>query len=81
MNNIERYENPELIKKLKSDILKYQNSLIKKVKTSGICENLGQTEVNKLKDKYSNWAGYMDMNQRLWLIRDFSDWCMNYTGN
>ena len=77
----EKYINPKVIQFLKKSIKIYQDRLIKKAKESGIYENFGQKEVSALKDKFSNYDGYMDMNQRQAIIQEFDNWCMNYTGN
>ena len=77
----EKYINPKVIQFLKKSIKIYQDRLIKKAQESGIYENFGQKEVGALKDKFSNYDGYMDMNQRQAIIQEFDNWCMNYTDN
>jgi len=64
--------------KVEALINKYKKQLIRKSKKTGIYENFGQTEVNILEDKYDE-DKYS--NNGVWnKIRDFDNWCMNYTG-
>ena len=48
-------------------IAKVKKSLIAKAKKSGLTENFGQKEIQKLEDKFG------DSKE----LSDFSDWCMN----
>jgi hypothetical protein len=80
MNNNERYSNPEAIKKLKKSIENLRKKLIAKVARKGIYENFGVKEVRELKDKFSDYSDYIDMNQRQEIIQEFSNWCGWYNG-
>ena len=59
----------------------YKKKLIAKVEKSGIYENFGEDEIRKLEDKFIDSSDYSSKmcNMRS-LIRDFSDWAMNYKG-
>jgi AICAR transformylase/IMP cyclohydrolase PurH len=80
MNNNSRWIDEKTIKKLQKEIENKRKKLIQFVKDNGIYENFGQKEVMQLKDKYSDYINYMDMNQKQALIHEFDQWCMSYCG-
>lgn len=59
---------------IEKDIESIKTSLEKKVKAKGSIENLGQKEISKLQDKYS------EDKEALKKIAEFDKWCMNYEG-
>jgi len=66
------------MKKLIKQIKDYKERLIRKAKRSGLWENFGQEEVGILENLYYE---YKYKNDGIWnLIREFDNWCMNYTG-
>ena len=70
-------------KKVKRAILKEQEKLKAKVKRKGIYENFGQTEVRKLRDKFSyiTLNHYNDEERKVREHIDaFTDWCLWYNG-
>lgn len=57
--------------------------LKKKLRSKLICENFGEKEISQL-DLYIGplWDYSYKMRQQIIPIQsEFSDWCMNYTGN
>ena len=59
----------------------YKKKLIAKVEKRGIYENFGEDEIRKLEDKFIDSSDYSSkMRNMRNLIRDFSDWAMNYKG-
>jgi hypothetical protein len=68
---------------LKTAISKTKRKLINKWNRYGPYENFGQKEVRDLEDKYNYLGlcwGTPEERRLAQLIRDFDDWCMNYTG-
>jgi hypothetical protein len=62
------------MKKCIKDIAKHKMSLILRAKRHGMYEDFGAKEMNKIRHKYDvieNWK----------YIREFEDWCMNYSPN
>jgi hypothetical protein len=51
--------------------------LVKQYQEKGICENFGDKEVRKLRDKYGTDYTFRRTTQP---INDFAEWCMNFTG-
>ena len=65
---------------LQKAIIKEQDKLINKVRTKGLYENFGQSEVSKLEDRFINSSSYTDeMNMNRLLIESFNQWCLNYS--
>jgi len=61
-------------KKCIKDIEKSKMNLILRAKRNGMYENFGDKEMDKIRCKYNvieNWK----------YIKDFEDWCMNYSPN
>ncbi len=64
--------------KIDKGIKDYKEQLIRRVKKIGIWENFGQTEVSILE---SNYSDHQYLNDGVWeKIRDFDNWCMDFTG-
>lgn len=64
---------------LSNAITKAKQKLVRQAKENGLWENFGQTEVNKLKDKYIDISKYTDdMNAARAKIAKFNEWCMNF---
>ena len=56
----------------------YKKYLIRKATKNGMYENFGQKEVSILENTYRD---YQYKNDGVWdKIREFDNWCMNYTG-
>jgi hypothetical protein len=64
------------------DIESIKLKLKQQWKNKGGYENYGQKEVRALEDKYSNAKWSQDENDEAIMkaIRQFDEWCMNYTG-
>lgn len=60
---------------LEQDIAKKKKELKRQAAELGIWEDFGQGEVRKLKEKYSKFDPKVSKR-----IREFSNWCANYTG-
>ena len=68
-------------KKIDTAIKRAEEMLIKIAKENGIYENFGQKEVREIKDKFINISKYStEMNMSRDKLKNFNDWCMNYTG-
>ena len=66
------------IKAVEKTIQCYKDRLVRKVNRSGLWENFGQEEVNVLRDEYLD---HQYLNDGVWnKIREFDNWCQNYTG-
>lgn len=66
--------------KLQIAIERTRQSLLKKVKRTGLYENFGQKEVRQLEDKYINSSDYSsEMNLIRITLQNFDNWCANYT--
>ena len=59
-------------------IRKYKKQIISKAKKTGVWENFGQTEVSVIEHFYED---HQYKNDGVWdKVRDFDNWCENYTG-
>jgi hypothetical protein len=68
-------------KKIDTAISRAKEALTKKAKKNGIYENFGQKEVREIKDKFIDISDYSpDMNMNRDKLKNFDNWCMNYTG-
>lgn len=57
----------------------FKKTMIDKVKQKGICENFGQTEIRKLRDKYKyNPYGTEKERQVARQIDNIDEWVMNF---
>jgi len=74
------------IKELKAsgvsaDVSRIKRNLINKAKKRGIYENFGQVEINRLRDKYSDYRYGSEEQRKQWAnIEALDEWAMNYTG-
>lgn len=81
MKNIDKVFN--LAKsELKRDIKKYKNALTKKAQKSGLYENFGRTEIDKLKNKYLTYENtngdYQNEMELKDMIKEFENWAMYF---
>ena len=61
------------------EINKEKKKLIAKAKKSGLYENFGQKEVDKLRKKYIDISSYTDeMNYNRKLLTGFDCWCQGF---
>lgn len=81
---ISKSNNTSVKASIDSDIAKYKKSLESKAAKSGIYENFGSDEIQKLRDKYSELSDdttdYATAEYNRRAISSFEDWCMNYVG-
>ena len=55
--------------------------LINEARSTGICENFGQNEVMKIREKFIDVCDYSDeMNRNRRKLDRFDEWCTTYTG-
>lgn len=67
--------------KLKIAIERTRQSLLKKVKRTGLYENFGQKEVRQLENKHIDFFAYdNEMRTMHRTLQNFDNWCANYTG-
>lgn len=63
------------------NLTNFKSKMIDKAKANGICENFGQTELRKLKDKVGyNPYGTQKERDICRKIDELDNWCMNYCG-
>lgn len=81
---ISKSDKTSVIASIDSDIARYKKLLEAKAAKSGIYENFGSAEIQKLRDKYSELSDdttdYTTAEHNRRAISSFEDWCMNYVG-
>ena len=70
-------ESKAIIKSIARDVAKAKARLIEQYRIKGLCENFGENEFHKLRDKYGMDYTYQRKTRG---ITDFFNWCINFTG-
>jgi hypothetical protein len=67
-------------KKMETAISRAKKRLIEKANKQGLYENFGEKEVREIEYKFIDISSYSpNENYKRTLLRNFNNWCMNYT--